>query len=116
MVQNVQDFYSILSNVDIGSGFEIDPHKTLELKSYVLLDRYFKHCFGRTPLDHIKFQVFEDDTTKENREFSIVFEKDGVRVEHEKLKGYEILKKKSKNGNSFEFVLKTKEIDSGTDF
>ena len=117
-IGSVKDQYSILSDPHISSEVEIASGTFLNFKVDVLKERYFIHSNdSRITSDGIEFGIIDEgEDEKVMQKFSILWEKDSTRVETKNLSGYQLIKKKSKKNNTFEFVLKTKEIDLDTDF
>lgn len=117
-IDSVKDYYSILSDPNISSEVEIASGTFLNFKVDVLKERYFIHSNdSRIPSDGIEFGIIDEgEDEKVMQKFLILWEKDSVRIEPKNLSGYQLIKKKFKKNNTFEFVLKTKEIDLDTDF
>ena len=103
IVQYVNHYYSILSNADIGRGFEIDPDTKLDLKISVVSSRYFVHVHQHIPSDCIKFEVFNLDNTSKKEIFEILWEKDIVTLgDIRSISSYRV----EKTDDKFEFILK----------
>jgi hypothetical protein len=118
VVGDVKRYYSILSDPSIRSEFEIAANESLNFKINTLREQYFIHSNNSSiPSDCIEFVIInEEDSEKAMQKFSILWEKDSMRIEPKDFSGYKVIKKKSKKNNIFEFVLKNKEFDSEIDF
>jgi len=114
VIDGVRKYYSIVSDPSIISEVEIAADESLKFKVDILREQYFIHSNNsRIPSDGIEFGIIDEgENAKVMQKFLILWEKDSVRIEPENLSGYKLIKKKSKERNTFGFILKAKEIES----
>ena len=71
LIKELRDFYSIMSDANIGSEFEIKPGEDLRFTIFIVLSNFYE----RSPLDGMKFQVLKEHNTGSSL-FEIVWDDD----------------------------------------